>query len=151
MMTLWSRFLSNVLLTDSSVQIGKIIFEKPHSRIRFDPLNFSKDSHSRDMFTWKPNSRTQWGRLAHILIDQMINHNQDAGSEKQEEPRRRQITHAPRTPNVSKARLCPHRSKVRMNDGSNRWVSGQTDTLTPRKKQLWYWRTGYGCHQGHVH
>jgi hypothetical protein len=68
MITLWSSSIPNVLLTDFKVQAGKIIFKKLHSRIRFDLFNFPKGPHSIDALTWKANSRTQRGRLAHVFM-----------------------------------------------------------------------------------
>jgi hypothetical protein len=60
------------ILMHFKVQTGKIIFWKSHNWIRFDLFNFPKGSDSRDMLTWKANSRTQPGMLAHVLIDQTI-------------------------------------------------------------------------------
>jgi hypothetical protein len=51
---------------------GRSFFKESHSRIRFNLFNFSKGPHSRDMLTWKPNSRTQRMRLGHVLSDQTI-------------------------------------------------------------------------------
>jgi hypothetical protein len=47
-------------------------FKKSHSWIRFDLFNSSKGLQSRDMLTWKPNSRTQRVRLEPILSDRTI-------------------------------------------------------------------------------
>jgi hypothetical protein len=40
---------------------GRLFVKNPHSQIQFDLPNFSKAPDSREMFTWKPNSRTQRG------------------------------------------------------------------------------------------
>jgi hypothetical protein len=71
MITFWSCSIWNVFLTNFKVQ-KKIIIAKSHTRNRFDLFNFPEGLHPGDKPQWNANSRTQHGRLAHVLIDQTI-------------------------------------------------------------------------------